>query len=87
MYEEKQLSFEDSLRRLEEIVRQLDNVNTGLDFALECYEEGVRILKHCHNILDNAQRRIEILKAVDETGNPVIENADKKQFKTDIMPQ
>ncbi|MCL2742817.1 MAG: exodeoxyribonuclease VII small subunit [Planctomycetaceae bacterium] len=79
---DNELTFEKSVSRLEEIVKQLDDTGTGLDSALECYEEGVRLLKHCNNILDTAQRRIEILRSVDENGSPVIEAADENQFKT-----
>jgi exodeoxyribonuclease VII small subunit len=78
----EELTFEESLTQLENIVKQLDDVRTGLDTALDSYEEGVRILKRCNNILDTAQRRIEILRAVKENGTPVIEEAEEEQFKT-----
>ncbi len=78
------MSFEDSLIRLEEIVKQLDDGRTDLETALARYEEGVSLLRKCHGILDGAQRKIEILRGVDENGEPVLEPVAERDFKTDV---
>ena len=64
------LSFEESILQLEKIVRTLDDGKTSLDESLEKYEEGIRLLRRCTELLDNAKRRIEILHGVDEDGTP-----------------
>ncbi len=75
-------TFEESLVRLEEIVRLLDDNRTNLGNALANYEEGVEILKSCHNQLDAAQRKIEILQGTDAASQPIIQVANESDFKT-----
>ncbi|MCL2004554.1 MAG: exodeoxyribonuclease VII small subunit [Planctomycetaceae bacterium] len=55
------MTFEESIIRLEEILKQLEGDKVDLATALSQYEEGVRLLKHCHGILESAQQKIEIL--------------------------
>lgn len=55
------LKFEDALKRLEEIVRDLEKGDLMLDDALRMYEEGIRLSRKSLDILDNAEKKIEIL--------------------------
>ena len=57
----KDLSFEDALKRLEEIVEALENSSGGIESALEKYEEGIKLYKYCYNKLNEMQGRIEVL--------------------------
>ncbi|GAA4715703.1 exodeoxyribonuclease VII small subunit [Sphingomonas lutea] len=54
-----QLSFEDALKRLEEIVRTLEKGEAPLDRSIELYQEGDRLKRHCEARLRDAQARIE----------------------------
>ncbi|HEX4999210.1 MAG TPA: exodeoxyribonuclease VII small subunit, partial [Terriglobia bacterium] len=45
----------------EEIVRKLENGDLSLDAALELFEEGIQLSRFCHEKLDSAERRVEIL--------------------------
>ena len=54
-----QLSFEDALKRLEEIVRTLEKGEAPLDQSIELYQEGDRLRRHCEARLKDAQVRIE----------------------------
>ena len=67
------LTFEESILRLEEILNQLEGNKVDLDTALSQYEEGVRLLKNCHGILESARQKIEILRNVGPEGTPVVE--------------
>ncbi len=67
----KKPSFEEALERLEEIVRRLEEGEIGLNEALARYEEGVKLLRRCYDLLENVERRIEVLSGVDAEGNPV----------------
>ena len=69
-------SFEDALKRLEEIVHALEEGELGLNEALERYEEGVKLLRQSYELLQRAERRIELLSGVDSEGNPVTEPFD-----------
>jgi exodeoxyribonuclease VII small subunit len=70
-------SFEDSLTELEKIVAELEGGKLGLSDALARYEEGVRHLKGCQQLLEMAERKIELLSGVDADGNPITERFEE----------
>jgi exodeoxyribonuclease VII small subunit len=59
-------TFEGSLKRLEEIVAQLEGNQLALEQSLQVFEEGVKLVRFCAGRLDEAERRIEILLADNE---------------------
>jgi len=63
--------FEQALKRLEEIVHLLEEGEIGLNEALARYEEGVKLLRQSYDLLQDAERRIELLSGVDAQGNPI----------------
>jgi exodeoxyribonuclease VII small subunit len=65
------VTFEQSLARLEQIVARLEDGRVDLDDSLSAYEEGVKLLRQCHSLLERAERRIEQLSGVDADGKPV----------------
>lgn len=65
------LSFEESLKELEAIVADLESGELGLSDALSRYEQGVTHLRVCQRMLDQAERKIEILSGLDADGNPI----------------
>ena len=64
-------SFEESLVELEKIVAELEGGKLGLSDALARYEEGVKHLKGCQQLLESAERKIALLSGVDAEGNPI----------------
>jgi exodeoxyribonuclease VII small subunit len=70
------VSFEQALTVLEQIVRDLEEGRLGLTESLARYEEGVKLLRQCHGLLEQAERRIELLTGLDAAGNPVTEPFD-----------
>ena len=73
----QQVSFEESLEQLEQIVKDLEAGQLGLSESLELYERGINNLKACHQALSVAERKIQLLTAVDEDGNPTTESFDE----------
>jgi exodeoxyribonuclease VII small subunit len=53
------LSFEDALAELEEIVRRLESGAAQLDEAISAYERGAALKRHCEAKLHEAQARVE----------------------------
>ncbi|MFL2688352.1 MAG: exodeoxyribonuclease VII small subunit [Alphaproteobacteria bacterium] len=53
------LSFEDALGELETIVRDLESGSRKLDEAIDAYERGATLKKHCEGKLSEAQTRID----------------------------
>lgn len=70
--------FEEAIERLEAIVRSLEEGELGLEKALGRYEEGVKMLRHAHALLEGAERRVELLTGVDPEGRPQTEPFDDR---------
>lgn len=81
------LSFEDAFRVAETAVEALERGQLTLEESLERYEDGLRALARCYEILRSAERRIEVLGsklgAVEEgTEGPVwVPAADSASLK------
>ena len=61
-------SFEAALASLEAIVHDLEDGELGLAEALARYEQGIKHLRHCYDLLEQAERKIELLTGVDSEG-------------------
>lgn len=55
----KNLSFEEALARLENIVRELESGRIKLDDAVSAYEKAVALKQLCENKLNDARLKIE----------------------------
>ncbi len=75
---DQKISFEESLGKLEAIVRDLEGGDLSLDDSLKAYEQGVALLRNCHGQLKSAQRKVELLEGIDEEGT-----AQTKPFDDD----
>jgi exodeoxyribonuclease VII small subunit len=80
--EECAASFEESLDELETIVGDLESGKLGLSEALARYELGVRHLKVCQQLLERAERKIELLSGLDADGNPITEPFDDRTLES-----
>jgi exodeoxyribonuclease VII small subunit len=63
-----EVTFEHSLEDLEQIVAKLEGGKLGLADSLAAYEQGVKRLKGCYQMLTAAERRIELVQGVDADG-------------------
>ena len=61
MEEKKELNFEESMKKLEEIAVQLEKGDLNLDQSVEKFEEGIAISKKCNKLLEEAEKRITLL--------------------------
>ena len=53
--------FEAAIAELESIVKKLEEGDLALEQSLALYERGVQLSRFCHQRLEDAERRIEIL--------------------------
>ena len=53
------MSFEDALAELEQIVRRLEGGQVKLDEAIQSYERGAQLKRHCEIKLNEAQQRVD----------------------------
>ena len=63
----EELSFEENIKKLEMIVRELESGETPLDIAIDKYKEALEIAKFCDIKLKNATEMVS--KIVDDKGN------------------
>ena len=63
----KNKSFEESIERLEAIVKLLESGEATLDDSIKLYSEGVKLVGECNRKLDETERKIKLL-TVDSDG-------------------
>lgn len=58
----KEMSFEAAMKRLEEVVLMLEEGSVSLDASLAAYEEGMALVRLCHDKLNDAEARITLVR-------------------------
>ena len=58
----KKLSFEESVARLDDIVKHLENGDMPLSESLSMFEEGTNLISACSKMLDEAEQKVVKLK-------------------------
>ncbi len=57
----KENKFETSLKRLEDIVNEMETSHLDIDKAMKLFEEGISLVNQCSLKLDETKKKIEIL--------------------------
>lgn len=81
--QDQELSFEEAMKRLEKIVKALESDNISLEDSIRLYEEGMSLSRYCMKSLEEAEKKILILKE-NEKGQPVYEEFSSKNQRDDI---
>jgi len=55
------LSFEQALTRLTELVEKLESGELPLEESVAAFEEGVKLTRRCEALLDSAEQRLQVL--------------------------
>ena len=66
------MSFENAIKELEEIVEELEGNEISLDDAVSAYERGAKLKNICQKRLDEARLKVEKIKDFDK-GNKALE--------------
>lgn len=53
-----QRTYEDLVTELKEIVRKIENGETGLEESIALYEQGSRLVRECEKMLESAELKI-----------------------------
>ena len=64
--EKKALDFEAAVKRLDEITAEMEKEGIALEDALKLYEEGVSLVRLANERLEDAERRVKMLKMTAE---------------------
>lgn len=75
--EHEEPGFDERLERLEALVGELEDGRLGLEPAIQRYQEGIELLKGCHDLLAGFQARVEELtRGAEEALRPFAEDPD-----------
>ena len=75
--QENNKDFETSLKKLEKIVSDLENGDLPLEESIKTFEEGVKLTKHCQNLLSKAELKIQKL-VESKDGSVALETFDEE---------
>jgi len=53
--------FEQSIQKLEALVKNLESGSMPLEEALTAFQEGVGLVKHCQSLLSQAEQKVDLL--------------------------
>jgi exodeoxyribonuclease VII small subunit len=81
----KELNFEASFARLEEILEKMNSSAVSLDDALKLFEEADKLITSCSKKLTDAERKVEILIKNRATGELVMGN-EQRPATQDFAP-
>ena len=69
----EKMTFEQSMQRLEQIVRALERGDAQLDESLKLFQEGTELVRSCGKMLEEAELQVKkVMTAAD--GSPVMED-------------
>ncbi|MBQ8850609.1 MAG: exodeoxyribonuclease VII small subunit [Clostridia bacterium] len=72
----EEIKLEDAMKRLDGVVRALDAEGLELEESLRLYEEGVALVRVCHEKLSEAERRVKVIRM----------SADGEMVETELDP-
>ncbi|MCY4563270.1 MAG: exodeoxyribonuclease VII small subunit [Gammaproteobacteria bacterium] len=61
-----EIDFEATLKELEDLVKQMESGDLGLEDSLKAFERGVRLTRQCQAALKNAELRVRALTENDD---------------------
>ena len=61
MNHNENITFEEAVSRLEQIVRSMEEGKLSLDDSLKAFEEGIALVRFCNGKLDSAEQCVRIL--------------------------
>ena len=56
---QKNITFEESMQRLEQIVRAMERGDVPLEESLKLFQEGTELVRNCGKLLDEAQLQVK----------------------------
>ena len=62
----KEMKFEEALKKLEEIVHGLESEELSLDDSLKRFEEGIKLSQICRKKLEEIEKKVQMLIKVKE---------------------
>ena len=79
----EKLNFEQAIKELTAIVGKIEQGQIPLQDSLDQYERGMALIKHCREILQKAEKRIE---KISEAEDKKKKKSDPEQQETEDLP-
>lgn len=57
----KEQTYEESMKELEQVVKDLESGDLSLDESIKKFEKGMKLSKHCSSLLEDAEKKISVL--------------------------
>lgn len=70
--EKEELTFEEKIKKLENLVKELESGETDLDKAIDKYTEAMKLAKECNDTLNNVSEKVNKI---------LLENGKLEEFK------
>ena len=61
MVENQEITLEEKLARIEEIIHKMEEPEVSLDTSFQLYQAGIEQLKDCNQMLDVVEKKMQIL--------------------------
>lgn len=71
-----QKNYEDSVKELEQIIRELESKDISLEESIDKYERGIELYKYCSNVLKEYEGRVKNI--IDENSDILKEKRDDR---------
>ncbi len=78
-----ELSFEQAIDQLNQIVSRIEMGQVPLQESLEQYEKGMKLIRYCRGILQDAEKRIEMISAQEEPKRAESDSSDSNDKNDD----
>ncbi len=72
----EELSFEEALQRLENLVEKMEKEELPLEESLRCFQEGTELTRHCRKLLSEADSKVKVI--LEEGALADFEEAERK---------
>lgn len=56
------LSIEDAFDQLRQILERMDAEDVSLEESFQCYERGMKLIRHCNNTIDRVEKKVRVLR-------------------------
>ena len=66
-------TFEENMRRLEQIVRAMERGDVALEESLKLFQEGTELVRSCGKLLDDAELQVKMVMTASD-GTPMLED-------------
>ncbi|OGT43941.1 MAG: exodeoxyribonuclease VII small subunit [Gammaproteobacteria bacterium RIFCSPHIGHO2_12_FULL_40_19] len=70
------LDYEKSLEQLNQLIEKMESGHLSLELSLQHFEEGIALIRHCQQTLNEAEQKIQLL--TDNAGKPALKAFSSK---------